>query len=156
MRMLEDRWFEDYVPGSVHQFGSVVVEEKEIIDFGQRFDPQPFHIDVQAAKKSAFQGLIASGWHTSSMTMQLIVKYYLSNASSLGSPGIDELRWLIPVRPGDELTVKITVLTARRSRSRPDRGIVHSKIETLNQNGDVVMQLTASNFIRCCKPHGSG
>ena len=154
--MSQDRWFEDYVPGSVHQFGSVVVEEKEIIDFGQRFDPQPFHIDVQAAKKSAFQGLIASGWHTSSMTMQLIVKYYLSNASSLGSPGIDELRWLIPVRPRDELTVKITVLTARRSRSRPDRGIVHSKIETLNQNGDVVMQLTASNFIRCCKPHGSG
>ena len=147
--MSQDRWFEDYVPGAVHDLGSVVVDEQEVIAFARQFDPQPFHLDKERAEESVFGGLIASGWHTACMAMRLIVDHYLSEASSEGSPGIDELRWLRPVRPGDQLTVRITILDARRSRSRPERGIVRSQIDTLNQDGKVVMHLTSSIFIRC-------
>jgi len=147
--MSQDRWFEDYVPGAVHDLGSVVVDEQEVIAFARQFDPQPFHLDKERAEESVFGGLIASGWHTACMAMRLIVDHYLSEASSEGSPGIDELRWLRPVRPGDQLTVRITILDARRSRSRPERGIVRSQIDTLNQDGEVVMHLTSSIFIRC-------
>ena len=149
--MLQDRWFEDYVPGAVHDLGSVVVDEQEVIAFARQFDPQPFHLDKERAEKSAFGGLIASGWHTACLAMRLIVERYLSDVSSEGSPGIDELRWLRPVRPGDQLTVRITNLDARRSRSRPERGIVRSHIETLNQDGEVVMHLTSTIYIRCRK-----
>tara|TARA_B100000378_G_scaffold265173_1_gene249462 strand:+ start:222 stop:710 length:489 start_codon:yes stop_codon:yes gene_type:complete len=145
----QDRWFEDYVPGTVHDLGSVVVDEQEVIAFARQFDPQPFHLDKERAKKSAFGGLIASGWHTASMVMRLIVDHYLSEISSEGSPGIDELRWLRPVHPGDQLSVRVTILDARRSRSRPERGIVRSQIETLNQDGEIVMHLTSTIFIRC-------
>ena len=147
--MSQDRWFEDYVPGAVHDLGSVVVDEQEVIAFARQFDPQPFHLDKERAEQSTFGGLIASGWHTACMAMRLIVDHYLSEASSEGSPGIDELRWLRPVRPGDQLTVRITILDARRSRSRPERGIVRSQIDTLNQDGEVVMHLTSTIFIRC-------
>ena len=147
--MSQDRWFEDYVPGAVHDLGSVVVDEQEVIAFARQFDPQPFHLDKERAEKSPFGGLIASGWHTACMAMRLIVDHYLSEASSEGSPGIDELRWLRPVRPGDQLTVRITILDARRSRSRPERGIVRSQIDTLNQDGEVGMHLTSTIFIRC-------
>ena len=149
--MSEDRWFEDYVPGAVHDLGSVVLDEEEVIAFARQFDPQPFHLDKERAEKSAFGGLIASGWHTACLAMRLIVERYLSDVSSEGSPGIDELRWLRPVRPGDQLTVRITNLDARRSRSRPERGIVRSHIETLNQDGEVVMHLTSTIYIRCRK-----
>jgi acyl dehydratase len=147
--MSQDRWFEDYVPGAVHDLGSVVVDEQEVIAFARQFDPQPFHLDKERAEKSAFRGLIASGWHTACMAMRLIVDHYLSEISSEGSPGIDELRWLRPVRPGDQLSVRATILDARLSRSRPERGIVRSKIETLNQDEEVVMHLTSIIFIRC-------
>lgn len=147
--MLQDRWFEDYMPGAVHVLGSVVVDKQEIIAFAQQFDPQPFHLDQERAKKSAFGGLIASGWHTACMVMRLIVDHYLSEVSSEGSPGIDELRWVRPVYPGDQLSVSVTILDARRSRSRPERGIVRSQIETLNQDGEIVMHLTTTVFIRC-------
>ena len=147
--MLQDRWFEDYVPGTVHDLGSVVVDEQEVVAFARQFDPQPFHLDQERAEKSAFGGLVASGWHTACMVMRLMVDHYLSEVSSEGSPGIDELRWLRPVRPGDQLLVKITILDARRSRSRPERGVVRSQIETLNQDGQVVMHLTFAVFIRC-------
>ena len=147
--MLQDRWFEDYVPGTVHDLGSVVVDEQEVIAFARQFDPQPFHLDKERAEQSTFGGLAASGWHTACMTMRVIVDCYLSDVSSEGSPGIDELRWLRPVRPGDQLTVRATVLDARRSRSRPERGIVRSQIDTLNQDGEVVMHLTSAIFIRC-------
>ena len=146
--MLQDRWFEDYVPGTVHDLGSVVVDEQEVIAFARQFDPQPFHLDKEQAEKSAFGGLIASGWHTACMTMRLSVDRYLSEVSSEGSPGIDELRWLRSVRPGDQLSVRITILDARRSRSRPERGIVRSQTETLNQDGEVVMHLTSTILIR--------
>ena len=147
--MLQDRWFEDYVPGAVHDLGSVVVDKQEVVAFARQFDPQPFHLDQERAEKSAFGGLVASGWHTACMVMRLMVDHYLSEVSSEGSPGIDELRWLRPVRPGDQLLVKITILDARRSRSRPERGVVRSQIETLNQDGQVVMHLTFAVFIRC-------
>ncbi len=146
---VEKRYFEDYVPGSVHEFGPVKVEEAEIIEFARRYDPQPFHIDPEAAKDSIYGGLIASGWHTASLMMRVLVDHYLSHVASLGSPGVDELRWLKPVRPGDELTVRVTVLETRRSRSKPDRGIVRSFVEVLNQKGEVVMSLKAVNFLLC-------
>lgn len=144
---IENRYFEDYVAGSIHEFGPIEVEEAEVIAFARRFDPQPFHLDPQAAAQTMFGGLIASGWHTACLTMRLCVDHYLSRVASLGSPGIDELRWLKPVRPGDELSVRISVLEATRSRSKPDRGIVHSFIEVRNQKEEIVMSMKAVNFM---------
>ena len=106
---INDRYFEDYVPGDVHEFGSVVAEEDEMIAFARRFDPQPFHTDPVAAKESVFGGLIASGWYTASMAMRLLVDNYISRVASLGSPGVDEVRWRKPVRPGDTLSIRVTV-----------------------------------------------
>jgi acyl dehydratase len=143
-----ERYFEDYVPGMVEEFGGVVVEEAEIIDFGKRFDPQEFHTDPVAAARGPFGGLIASGWHTGALMMRMFADHYLSKASSLGSPGIDELRWPRPVRPGDTLRVRVKVLDARVSRSKPDRGIVNTLAEVLNQSGEVVMSLKATTLFR--------
>lgn len=146
---IEGRCLEDYVVGSVSEFGSIAVEEAEIIDFARRFDPQVFHTDPEAAKRTIYGGLIASGWHTASMMMRLIVDHYLPTARSLGSPGIDNLRWIRPVRPGDELSVRVTVLEANRSRSKPDRGVVRSFVEVLNQNHEVVLTVNAVNLLLC-------
>ena len=145
----DDRYFEDYVPGSVYEFGSILMEEKEMIDFATRYDPQAFHTDPDAARKSVFGGLIASGWHTGAVSMRLIVDHYLSRVASLGSLGIDEMRWLKPVRPRDELSIRVTVLQVRLSQSKPDRGIVRSLVEVMNQNREVVMSRIAINFVRC-------
>ena len=146
---IEGRCLEDYVVGSVSEFGSIAVEEAEIIEFARRFDPQVFHTDPEAAKKTIYGGLIASGWHTASMMMRLIVEHYLPGARSLGSPGIDELRWILPVRPGDKLSVRVTVKEANRSRSKPDRGVVRSFVEVLNQNREVVLTMKAINLLLC-------
>ncbi|HIJ68705.1 MAG TPA: MaoC family dehydratase [Deltaproteobacteria bacterium] len=146
---IEGRCLEDFVVGSVSEFGSIAVEEAEIIDFARRFDPQVFHTDPEAAKRSIYGGLIASGWHTASMMMRLIVDHYLPGARSLGSPGIDELRWILPVRPGDELSIRVTVMEANRSRSKPDRGVVRSLVEVLNQNHEVVLTMKAINLLLC-------
>ena len=140
---VEDRYFEDYVPGPVHEFGSIVAEEAEMIDFARRFDPQPFHTDPVLAELSVFGGLIASGWYTASLMMRLYVEHYLSHVASLSSPGVDELRWLRPVRPNDLLSLRVTISKTKRSRSKPDRGIVHSYIEVLNQNREIVMTMKA-------------
>lgn len=142
------RWFEDYTQGSAWDFGPLEVDEAEVINFGQRFDPQPFHVDPVSAVTGPYGGLIASGWHTCALVMRLLAEQYLSPASSLGSPGVDELRWVLPVRPGDELTLKATVTEARRSRSKPDRGLVRTHVELVNQRGDVVLSLLAMNLIR--------
>jgi len=150
----EDRWFEDYVPGEVHAFGSIQVEEAEVLAFGRRFDPQRFHTDPAAARETEYRGLIASGWHTAALMMRLYSDHYLSRVSTLVSPGMDELRWLLPVRPGDTLSLRVTVVEARRSRTRPDRGIVRSFLETLNQRGETVMTVIALNFI-LCRPSGA-
>ena len=146
---VEDRYFEDYEPGTVHEFGTIAVEETEILEFGQRFDPQVFHTDPQAAKQTIYGGLIASGWQTASLMMRLFVDHYLSGIASLGSPGVDEMRWVKPVRPGDILSLRVTVSQTKRSRSKPDRGVLFSFIEVLNQNHDVVMSMKAVNLLLC-------
>ncbi|HTY24934.1 MAG TPA: MaoC family dehydratase [Desulfomonilaceae bacterium] len=146
---VEDRYFEDYVPGEVHEFGSIVAEEAEMIDFARRFDPQPFHTDPVAAKQTIFGGLIASGWYTVGLMMRLYADHYLSHVASLGSPGVDEVRWLKPVRPGDTVSLQVKISRTKRSRSKPDRGIVHSHIEVLNQNGETVMTMKATNLLGC-------
>jgi acyl dehydratase len=141
-------YFEDYVPGMTRDCGSVSVDQAEIISFASQFDPQPFHVDPVAAASGPFGGLIASGWHTAGLVMRLIVDHYVSPESSLGSVGLDELRWPYPVRPGDTLRVRVTVLEARRSQSKPDRGILKTLIEAENQAGQPVMRATSINFIR--------
>ncbi len=145
----EDRYFEDYVPGSVHEFGSIAVDEQEVLEFGRRYVPLSYHVEKEAAKKSIYGGLIASGWQTAALMMRLYSENYLSTVANLGSPGGDELRWDKPVFPGDELSVRATVLEARRSESRPDRGIVRTFIEVLNQKKEVVMSMKMVNFVRC-------
>ena len=146
---VEDRYFEDYVQGSIHEFGLITMDEEEIVAFGEQFDPQLFHTDPEGAKSTMYGGLIASGWHTASLMMREVVRYYLPRAASLGSPGVDELRWFLPVRPGDTLTIRATVLRATRSRSKPDRGIVVSLFEVLGQDRKVVMSAKGVNFISC-------
>ena len=118
------RYFEDYVPGLTVDCGSFTMNEADIIAFAKEYDPQPFHVDPVAAKDGPYGGLIASGWHTTSMMMRQLVEHFVSPESSLGAAGVDEIRWPRPVRPGDTLHVRATVLDARRSGSKPDRGIV--------------------------------
>ena len=145
-----ERYFEDYVVGSIQESGSVAIGEAEIVEFASRYDPQRFHVDPDwAAAHGPFGGLIASGWHTAAIMMRLLVDNYLAATSSLGSPGIDELRWTRPVRPGDALRIRVSVLDAKRSRSKPDRGMVRSRVEVLNQHGDVVMTMIGMNLMRC-------
>ncbi|MGC1380235.1 MAG: MaoC family dehydratase [Candidatus Baltobacteraceae bacterium] len=143
------RCFEDYVPGAVYEFGSVAIGEDEIVEFGKRYDPQYLHVDPQGAAAGPFGGLIASGWQTSALIMRLFVEHYLPGAASLASPGIDELRWLKPVRPGDVLRVRITTLETRRSKSKADRGLVRSRVEAFNQRDELVASLVGTNFIAC-------
>ncbi|MFA7280180.1 MAG: MaoC family dehydratase [Sterolibacterium sp.] len=147
--VIDDRYFEDYVAGAVHEFGPIEVTADEVIAFGKRYDPQDFHTDPEAALKSRFGGLIASGWMTCALMMRLFCDHYLSKNAGLVSPGVDELRWLIPVRPGDALNLRITVVEARRSVSKPDRGLVKSAIEVLNQKREVVMTMLAMNLVSC-------
>jgi acyl dehydratase len=142
------RYFEDYVPGAVHEFGFIGVDEQEVLEFGKRFVPLPYHVDKEAAKASIYGGVIASGWHTAALMMRIYTENYLSSVANLGSPGGDELRWDKPVFPGDVLSVRATVLEARRSESRPDRGIVRTFIEVLNQKHQVVMSMKMVNFVR--------
>ena len=144
---IDDRYFEDYVEGSVHDCGSIAVEANEVVAFAKRFDPQSIHTDSEAAKRGPFGGLIASGWHTCGLMMRLYVEHYLTHVASLASPGLDELRWLEPVRPGDRLSLRVTVLKATPSKSKPDRGAVTSFVEVLNQTGVAVMTFKVVNII---------
>lgn len=146
---LHDFYFEDYVPGSVYDFGAIIVEEEDIIDFAKRYDPQPFHLDIQKAKDSRFGGLIASGWHTAALTMKLLVDHFISKVAGMGSPGSGAIRFRKPVRPGDELSIRVTILEARRSRSKPDRGSYRILIETMNQHREVVMTREGIGLVRC-------
>ena len=144
----QERYLEDFIEGAVHTFGPLTITEEEIVAFGKKFDPQLFHADPEGAKETVYGGLIASGWHTCGLFMRLFVKYYLPGPASLGSPGVDELRWLKPVRPGDELTLRLTVHKVKSSRSKPDRGVLFSFCETLNQDNEVVSTMMAMNLIR--------
>ena len=143
------RYFEDYIVGVEQEVGSVGISEAEIIEFANKYDPQDFHTDPEKAASGPFGGLIASGWHTIAVVMRLLVDKYLDSASSLGSPGIDELRWLAPVRPGDVLTVRAEVFDARRSSSKPDRGLIHTSVNVCNQDGVMVMTMKAVNVVAC-------
>ena len=138
---MKKTYFEDFKVCQVIELGSCTVTKEEIIAFARDFDPQPFHIDEEAAKRSIYGGLIASGWHTGSLLMRLICEGLLSNADSMGSPGQDELRWLKPVRPGDTLTARGLVEELIPSRSRPDRGLVRTTYEVFNQDDDKVMTM---------------
>ena len=143
----KEKFFEDYQKDSVIVMGPIYVEEDELIEFSLRYDPQPMHVNSEVAKTGPYKGLIASGWHTCALVMGELVKNYFSPSSSLGSPGIDELQWLRPVRPGDRLTVRATILETKRSRSKPDRGLVLTLVEALNQQQEKVVSFKALNFM---------
>ncbi len=133
------RYFEDFAPGQVLELGSRTISRESMLAFAREFDPQPFHLDDEAARRSIYGGLLASGWHTGSLMMRILCDGLLNDTASLGSPGIDELRWLKPVRPGDTLSVRMTVLEALPSRSKPDRGLIRSLTEMRNQHGEIVL-----------------
>lgn len=141
------RYWEDFHPGDVTELGSVEVTEEDVIAFASRFDPQPFHVDPEAAARTPFGGLIASGWHTMALYMSLFVPAILADTASLGSPGVESVRWTVPVRPGDTLTGRSTVSEVRPSATNPGRGTVLSTNEMLNQRGEVVMTFTAWGHI---------
>ena len=145
---MTERYFEDYPAGAVFTAGGVTVSEAEIIEFARKYDPQAMHTDPAAAARGPFGGLIASGWHTAAMMMRMFADNFLSPASSVASPGLDELRWLLPVRPGDMLSLCVTILEARASRSRPGEGVVRSHVEVLNQRGDAVLSLKPISLVR--------
>ena len=139
---MPDLYFEDIEPGEVYELGTRTVTESEIVAFAREWDPQPFHTDPEAAKGSVFGGLIASGWHPGSMWMRMYVETMLGSAAR-GSPGIEELRWLAPVRPGDTLSGRLTVLEATPSATKPDRGTIRIRGEMVNQDGVTVMSMTS-------------
>lgn len=141
-------YFEDYVPGArVEHPATITVDQSAVIAFAEQFDPQYFHVDPEAAADGPFDGLIASGWHTAGLMMRLYADQYLSKVASLGGPGVDELRWLAPVRPGDVLRLRTEVLEARPSRSKPDRGLVRIRTELLNQHDELVFSCIVLNFL---------
>lgn len=140
------RYFEDFQVGEVIDLGSTSASTEEIIAFAKQFDPQPFHIDPEQAKHSAFGTLVASGWHSSALFMRLLVDNLLNNTISLGSPGVDEVRWRKPVHPDEKLQGRLTVLESTASKSRPTMGIIRSLCELVNQEGEVVMSLKGLHF----------
>jgi acyl dehydratase len=144
----DQRRFEDYSVGTTYDCGSVTVTQEAIIVFATHYDPQAMHVDPDLAAAGPFGTVIASGWHTVSLMMRLLVDNFLP-VNGLAAPGIDELRWPQPVRPGDTLTLHVTIQQARRSRTKPDRGLVHSLIEVFNQHGEVVMTMKPMNLVRC-------
>jgi acyl dehydratase len=137
------RYFEDFKVGDVCDGGPVTVSEAEIIEFASRYDPQPFHIDPDAARSGPFGGLIASGWHTAALFMGMFVRAELLDTASMGSPGVDELRWTAPVRPGDTLRTRSTITDVQPSAKHPNRGTVFSEHEVLNQDDVVVLRFTS-------------
>ncbi len=142
------RYFEDFKVGDVYELGSIAVTRDEIVEFARKFDPQYFHVDEERAKESIYGGLIASGWHTAALTMRMAADGIILQSASMGSPGIDELRWLKPVRPGDTLSATMEVLSARASESKPDRGVVNTRVAVKNQSGETVMTWKALGMYR--------
>ena len=149
-------YFEDFTVGASREFGAYEVTEEEIVDFASKYDPQPFHLSEEAGRKTLFGGLCASGWHTCAMTMRMVVDNMPAGESqSLGSPGLDELRWTKPVFPGDTLRVKSTVLDKRESRSRPEMGTIFMHNEVFNQNDELVLSFKPIVMYRR-RPPGQG
>jgi acyl dehydratase len=153
---IEDRYFEDYRVDAIYEYGYAIVDETEMIEFAKRFDPQPIHVDEQFAASGPFGGLIASGWLTGGIFMRLYADHYVSRVASLASPGLDELRWSTPVRAGDSLRLQTTILEARRSRSKPDRGLVRTRAELLNQDDASALSLIAMNLLALREPTSGG
>ena len=141
-------YWEDFPAGSVREFGGVTMTTEAIIDFARQFDPQPFHLSDEAGKSTIFGGLIASGWHTCALAMRMMCDDYLLESASLGSPGIENIRWLKPVRPGDTLHVRSVVLEARPLDSKPNVGLLRSRWEMLNQDNEEVMQMEGYGMFR--------
>ena len=152
---IDDRYLDDYAEGARYRFGEESVDAEEIMEFARRYDPQSFHTDPQAAAAGPFGGLIASGWQTAALMMRLFADNYLTHVASLASPGIDELRWVRPLRPGDRLTLICETTGVRPSRSKPDRGILTTAATLLNQDGDPVLTATAMNMV-ARRPDGGG
>ena len=142
-----ERYFEDFAPGDRFVSPGKTLSEAEILDFALRYDPQPIHIDAEAAKRSPYGGLIASGFHTMAMAFRLAWDTGVLSACSLGSPGIDEVRWLKPVRPGDTLRTVVEIVDARPSASKPDRGVCRFRYDVFNQNDEQVMTMTAVQIV---------
>ncbi len=136
-------YWEDLQAGVVRELGSYTISAEEIVDFARKFDPQPFHLDEEAGKRTPFGGLVASGWHTAAITMRLLVQGFVGDSSSMGSPGVDELRWLRPVRPGDTLSLRSEILEVRPSQSKPDRGTAKGRYELRNQHGELVLTMVS-------------
>ncbi len=137
------RYWEDFAPGRVIEHGPRRISREEIVAYAREFDPQPFHLDEEAARHSMLGGLCASGWHSCCILMRMSAESFVLNSSSMGAPGVDEVRWLAPIRPGDDLTLRATVLSTRPSSSRPDMGLVNVLLELFNAAGTCVMSLRA-------------
>jgi acyl dehydratase len=138
------RYWEDFATGAVADYGPRLVTREEIVAFAAEFDPQPMHLDEGAARASMLGGLAASGWHTCCLMMRMIADGFILNSSSMGGPGVDEVKWLAPMRPGAQLTVRATVLDTRVSKSRPEMGLVKFLFETLDETGTRLMTLTTN------------
>ncbi len=141
-------YWEDFPVGKVSEFGHMTVSAEEIIEFAGKFDPQPFHLSEEGGKNSLFGGLCASGWHTCAMAMRMMCDGYILESASLGSPGLENIRWLKPVRPGDTLHVRSVVLEARPMDSKPHVGLLRVRTEVLNQNNEEVMQMEGYGMYR--------
>ena len=137
------RYWEDFTPGQVIEYGPRRITREEIVAFGKEFDPQPFHLSEEAARGTMLGELCASGWHSCSILMRMSADGFVLNSSSMGAPGVDEAQWLRPIRPGDELTLRATVLAKRASNSRPDMGFVNVQLELFNARRERVMSLKA-------------
>jgi acyl dehydratase len=148
MRPESPRYWEDYEVGVKYPIGSTSFTAEEIVTFARDFDPQSFHVDVEAAKRSMFGGLIASGWHVASKLMRLFVDNYIDRQTALGSPGLDEIRWLKPVRPDDTLTAWVECAAKMPSKSRPDMGVIHEHWRATNQKGELVLTVKGINMVR--------
>lgn len=140
------RYFEDFHVGDTFDLGSIPITEEEIITFARQYDPQPFHVDLEQAKESFFGGLVASGWHTSALFMRMFVDTLLNQSASLASPGVEEVHWLRPVRPGDVLRGRFTVVDSKPSARRPEMGTIRSRCEMFNQHDELVMRLAGIHF----------
>lgn len=150
--MTAEVYWEDFLIGKVIDLGTCVVSREEVLEFARRYDPQPFHTDDEAATQSIYGGLIASGWHTCALMMRLLYDGLIKRAASLGSPGIDSVRWLKPVRPGDTLRATMTITETRASTRKPDRGLIKSKWEVYNQNHELVMTMEGMGMYRRRNP----
>ena len=145
--MSAERYLDDFVIGERFVTPGITVTESEIIDFAMKYDPQSFHLDVNAAAESLYGGLIASGFHTLSLCFRMFIQSGVLASCSLGSPGIDELRWLAPVRPGDTVHTEVEVEEIKPSRSKPDRGILRLRYASVNQHGDTVLSFIVNHFV---------